>query len=106
MLVDPVVQSESYRLGSLGCVKIDTSDCVFELQDQPSKSILEVHSLLLGEDSIVGRVEFETQQLIEEIKADTNYFVLESELRSITFRLGVKLISMNYDENHLNQASL
>lgn len=40
MLVDPVTQSESYRVDFMGSQVINTSDCVLMLHNQPQSSVL------------------------------------------------------------------
>jgi hypothetical protein len=63
-----------------------------------------LRSIINWEPTLLCQIEIETHQLIEDIKAEANYYISES--RNVAIRVGAKVISLNYDETNLNQTSL
>ncbi|CAD8200457.1 unnamed protein product [Paramecium pentaurelia] len=112
MLVDPLNMSESYEVRPNTPSILNTQDCIFILSDSELQSDvveLQVRSVMLGEDKIIGNVSIQLKQLNNEgIFGESNYLRVDTKVSSleIAARVGVKVIYIcakeTSNDNYLN----
>ncbi|KAM3128653.1 hypothetical protein pb186bvf_019221 [Paramecium bursaria] len=96
MIINPIMQSQSYQVQANQPNIINTWDCVFILDEkdlQTDMIEIQVRSVFLGEDKIVGSLQIQLTQFYNEgMFVEANYLSLDQSEFKIQSRVGVKII--------------